>query len=104
MYVCTCTVHTCIDMRYCLILSVCDLLRLTTVVLLVFLQAGDTPLHESASEGHLDCVQFLVLKGADITQRNNVSGNCCLLMVMTLSVCSTDICSLVKFRSTSVLS
>ena len=53
---------------------VCDLLRLTIVVLLVFSQDRNTPLHDSAFMGHLDCVQFLVLKGADITQRNNVSG------------------------------
>ena len=73
-------------MRCYLILSVYDLLRLTTVLILAFSQKGNTPLHESAKEGHLDCVQFLVLKGADVTQRNNVSGNCCQLMVMTVCV------------------
>ena len=55
----------------------CDLLKLTTVVLLVFSQDGDTLVHLSAQRGHLDCIQFLVLKGADINQRNNVSGNLC---------------------------
>ena len=75
-----------IDMRYCLLLSACGLLRLITVVLLVFSQIGNTPLHHFAYYGHLDCVQFLVLSGADITQRNNVSVNCCQLMDMTLCV------------------
>ena len=75
MYTYTLYIHVhvdSIDMRYCLLL--CDLLRLTTVVLLVFSQDGNTPLHQSARYGHLNCVQFLVLKGADITQHNKVSG------------------------------
>ena len=66
----------------------CDLLRLITVVLM-FSQDGDTALHDSASGGHLSCVKFLVREGADITQRNNVSGNCCQVMVM---ICEHEGC------------
>ncbi|TLD11579.1 hypothetical protein PspLS_11498 [Pyricularia sp. CBS 133598] len=33
-------------------------------------KTGDTPLHETVSEGHLDCVQYLLESGADWAIRN----------------------------------
>ena len=67
-----------IDKRYCLIYCQCVTCSDSPLLYysyLYFSQVGDTPLHDSALMGHLDCVKFLVLKGADITQCNNVSGN-----------------------------
>ena len=40
----------------------------------VVIQGGYTALHRAANKGHLDCLELLIDKGADVMATNNVSG------------------------------
>ena len=40
------------------------------------IQLGNTALHDASSEGHTDTVELLLLKGAQVDSRNNVSSVC----------------------------
>lgn len=42
-------------------------------------QDGDTALHLAAREGHTAMVDLLLLKGAQVDSRNDVSSNVCTL-------------------------
>ena len=40
----------------------------------VVIQDDDTALHSAAAGGHVDCVEVLITKGADVMAKNKVSG------------------------------
>ena len=42
------------------------------VMCCVFVQEGDTPLHEASEQGHVAVIEVLLKSGADINQANNV--------------------------------
>ena len=43
-------------------------------IMLILLQDNQTPLHKATSHNHLEIVEFLTLKGADVNIRDIVSA------------------------------
>ena len=54
-------------------MQVLNISALSDTCTLLFPQVGDSPLHDAASGGNLDIVEFLVLRGADLSLCNEVS-------------------------------
>ena len=52
-----------------------NLIKTYYIIVYKLNQAGFTPLHWSALKGHIDCVKWLVSKGANIEASDEVSDN-----------------------------
>ena len=57
-------------------------------VFIAFMQMGNSPLHHAASRGHVDLVEFLLTKGANINMQNNVGVGLCAQRAHTTFICS----------------
>ena len=54
-------------------MQVLNISALSDTCTILFPQDGDSPLHYAVSVGYLDIVEFLVLRGADLSLCNEVS-------------------------------
>lgn len=57
------------------------------VVVVVHLKDDATPLHKAAEQGHLQIVQLLLSKGAEVNSRDKVSTSTLLIIVIIMIVC-----------------